>query len=86
MSLPRLAAAVLLAAALAACAVLEPTPSKDEVSAFSANREGDAVPRGWQPLIITRAKAPTQYRLVYDERTVDLAPYIKVAVARFTLE
>lgn len=68
MSLPRLAASVLLAAALAACAVLEPTPSKDEVSAFSANREGDAVPRGWQPLVITRAKAPTQYRLVYDER------------------
>ena len=63
----RLTAAVLTAAALAGCAVLEPDPSTDQVAAFSANREGAVAPRGWQPLVITRAKAPTHYRLVYDE-------------------
>ncbi|MBS1162802.1 MAG: hypothetical protein H6R03_698, partial [Burkholderiaceae bacterium] len=57
----------LTAAALAGCAVLEPAPSTDQVAAFSANREGAVAPRGWQPLVITRAKAPTHYRLVYDE-------------------
>jgi len=64
----RLCAAVLFAAALAGCAVIEPAPSTREVAAFSVNREGASAPRGWQPLIITRAKAPTRYRLVYDER------------------
>ena len=64
----RLTAAVLSAAALAGCATLAPAPSTHEVAAFSTNREGAAAPRGWQQLVITRAKAPTQYRLVYDER------------------
>jgi hypothetical protein len=64
----RLPAAVLFAAVLAGCAVFEPAPSFDEVAVFSVNSEGAAAPRGWQPFVITRAKAPTQYRLVYDER------------------
>ena len=63
----RLPAAVLTAAVLAGCAALEPAPSTGQVAAFSANREGAAAPRGWQPLVITRAKAPTRYRLVFDE-------------------
>ncbi|MCU0765609.1 MAG: DUF3047 domain-containing protein [Burkholderiaceae bacterium] len=64
----RLIAAVASAAALAGCATPAPAPSPHEVAAFSANRAGATAPRGWQPLVITRAKAPTQYRLVYDER------------------
>jgi hypothetical protein len=63
----RLSAAVLLAS-LAGCAALERSPPTHEVAAFSANREGAAAPRGWQPLIITRAKSPTRYQLVFDER------------------
>jgi hypothetical protein len=63
----RLSAAFLLAA-LAGCAVVTPAPQMGEVATFSGNREGADAPRGWQPLIITRAKAPTRYRLVYDER------------------
>ena len=62
----RLSAAVLFAA-LAGCAAIAPAPSTHEVAAFSDNREGATAPRGWQPLIITRAKAQTQYQLVYDE-------------------
>jgi hypothetical protein len=64
----RLAATLLTAAALAGCAAFGPAPPTNEVAAFSANREGAAAPNGWQPLVITRAKAPTRYRLVYDER------------------
>jgi hypothetical protein len=63
----RLSAPVLLVA-LAGCASLPPPPATHEVAAFSANREGAAAPRGWQPLVIARAKAPTRYSLVYDER------------------
>jgi hypothetical protein len=63
----RLSAPVLLAA-LAGCAALPPPPPAQEVAMFSANREGAAAPRGWQPLVIARAKAPTRYSLVYDER------------------
>ena len=64
----RLPAAVLTAAVLAGCTSIEPAPSTDQVAAFSANRAGAAAPRGWQPLVITRAKASTHYRLVYDDR------------------
>jgi hypothetical protein len=63
----RLSVALLFAAAVAGCSVIRPVPPTHEVAAFSANREGAAAPLGWQPLILTRAKAPTQYRLVYDE-------------------
>jgi len=66
-SMPRrFVAGGLLAIALGGCAIVEPQPTS--VAAFSLNREGSSAPRHWEPLIITRAKAPTQYRLVYDEQ------------------
>lgn len=50
---------------LAGCASVEPQLPAADVAAFSGNREG-AAPRHWAPLIITRAKAATDYRLVQD--------------------
>jgi hypothetical protein len=59
--------AVLAAAALlSGCAALQPAPPTASVAAFSLNAEGADAPRHWQPLVITRAKAPTRYHLVYD--------------------
>ncbi len=52
---------------LAVCASVEVPPAA-QVVPFSGNDPGATAPRHWQPLIITRAKAPTDYRLVYDER------------------
>jgi hypothetical protein len=40
-----------------------------DVQPFSANTAGTALPRGWQPWIINRAKAPTVYQLVEDAST-----------------
>ncbi|MGE5160323.1 MAG: DUF3047 domain-containing protein [Betaproteobacteria bacterium] len=40
-----------------------------DVQPFSANPAGTAVPLGWQPWIINRAKAPTFYQLVQDPGT-----------------
>jgi len=37
-----------------------------DVQPFSANAPGADLPRGWQPWIINRAKAPTSYQLVED--------------------
>lgn len=55
---------------LAGCAVVErPAPVYTDIQAFSANRPGIEMPRGWRPWIITRAKAPTQYDLVVDPIT-----------------
>jgi hypothetical protein len=49
------------------------TPGDDtpwsDVQAFSANAAGSSPPRGWQPWIINRAKAPTLYALVPDPAT-----------------
>lgn len=46
------------------------TPSPERpaaaISAFSTNVDLDGLPRGWQPWIINRTKAPTEYRLVRD--------------------
>lgn len=52
---------------LAGCTTLS-TPDEPYagVMPFSANRPGLALPRGWQPWIITRTKAPTRYDLVVD--------------------
>jgi hypothetical protein len=55
-----------LALLLAGCATLEPVAPEAAVAAFSGNPAGAAAPRHWQPLIINRAKAPTEYRLVHD--------------------
>ena len=40
-----------------------------DVQPFSANAAGADLPRGWQPWIINRAKAPTVYQLVEDAGT-----------------
>ena len=40
-----------------------------DVQPFSANPAGAELPRGWQPWIINRAKAPTSYQLVEDAGT-----------------
>jgi hypothetical protein len=53
---------------LAGCAVIEPAPPTSEVSAFSGNPAGAEAPRHWRPLVIARTKAPTEYRLVQDDR------------------
>lgn len=63
-------AASVLCAALAGCATA-PAPALvyGDVQKFSANRPGNALPRGWQPWIISRAKAPTRYDLVLDPQS-----------------
>jgi hypothetical protein len=63
----RAAAALSIAVLLAGCAAFEPGPQNGRIAAFSGNAAGDAAPKGWQPLVITRAKAPTEYRLIYDD-------------------
>jgi len=54
---------------LAACAAIVPAPPTADVEPFSDNPAGAAAPRYWRPLVIARAKAPTDYRLVQDERS-----------------
>lgn len=51
----------------AGCAAVPPPPV-EAIAAFSANEPHAEGPRHWQPLVISRAKAPTAYRLVYDEQ------------------
>lgn len=58
---------ILLLLFLAGCATVE-VPTANQVAAFSSNAAGTTEPRHWRPLIITRAKAPTDYRLIHDER------------------
>jgi hypothetical protein len=62
-------AAVLTAALLAAGCASAPPPGQawPDVQPFSANAAGTALPRGWEPWIINRAKAPTRYELVVDQ-------------------
>lgn len=72
-------AAVLAVGTLAACTAMpEATPDPgtaapetiaSEIEAFSVHRPGHGTPRSWQKWIITRAKAPTEYRLVTDALT-----------------
>jgi hypothetical protein len=57
---------LLLALLLAGCVTVEAPPA-NEVAAFSGNAAGGAEPRHWRPLIITRAKAATDYWLIRDE-------------------
>lgn len=60
----------LLFVLLAGCAS---TPAPEvpaaSVALFSANAAPGGLPRGWQPWIINRSKAPTEYRLVRDADT-----------------
>ena len=64
------AALAVLCAILAGCASLDPAPlAPSEVQRFSANRPGQGLPWGWEPLVLSRAKTPTQYDLVVDSAT-----------------
>ena len=60
----------------AGCAVMPEHESADtialpQVRSFSGHPEGDALPPGWQPWILSRFKRPTAYRLVNEQgRTV----------------
>ena len=60
---------LLLPVVLMGCAAIAPSSPTAEVAAFSANAPGAGVPQHWRPLVITRAKAPTRYRLIYDEQS-----------------
>lgn len=53
---------------LTACASVEAPRSASDVVAFSSHSLGATSLRHWQPLVIARTKAPTEYRLVYDEQ------------------
>lgn len=46
-----------------------PEAPASAVARFSSNRDLGGFPQGWQPWIINRAKAPTEYRLVRDAVT-----------------
>jgi len=55
---------------LAGCASAPaPEAPASAVARFSSNSDLGGFPKGWQPWIINRAKAPTQYRLVRDAST-----------------
>jgi hypothetical protein len=60
---PLLALVVLLTGCATSPREGQPWP---DVEPFSANPAGGAIPRGWQPWIINRAKSPTRYQLVTD--------------------
>jgi hypothetical protein len=61
---------LVLAVLLAGCASTPPPGEAwPDVQPFSANAAGGKVPKGWQPWIINRAKAPTVYQLVKDAGT-----------------
>lgn len=67
-----LLAVAALVVALAGCQTRVPTDRDvnnafaEKVVPFSANSPGSGLPKGWQPWIITRAKAKTTYQLIRD--------------------
>jgi hypothetical protein len=57
-------------ALLAGCASTPiPEAPASVVARFSSSRDLGGFPKGWQPWIINRTKAPTEYRLVIDAST-----------------
>ncbi len=68
----------LLAALISGCATVAPPPS-DDVVPFSANSPHAETPRHWRPLVITRNKAPTQYRLAFDEQASAVVVHARAA-------
>ena len=66
-----LAAMLALGAGCATTPELPETVALPQVRSFSGHPEGDALPPGWQPWILSRFKRPTAYRLVNEQgRTV----------------
>ena len=66
-----LAAMLALGAGCATTPELPETVALPQVRSFSEHPEGDALPPGWQPWILSRFKRPTAYRLVNEQgRTV----------------
>jgi hypothetical protein len=67
-----LTAALVLAAGCAGTGTgLRDTVALPEVRSFSGHPEGDTLPQGWQPWVLSRFKRPTAYRLVNEQgRTV----------------
>lgn len=61
--------AALAGSVLIGCAGVSSAPAGSQVAPFSANWPGRELPEGWQPWLITRAKAPTRYELVVDHHT-----------------
>jgi hypothetical protein len=62
-----------LATFIAGCASVPPEDVMwHDIQPFSGNVAGAAIPRGWQPLLISRAKKPTSYALVADPLTGDV--------------
>jgi hypothetical protein len=59
-----LSSVVLLLSACATAPVGSPVLA--DVTPFSSNSDGAHLPRNWQSLVISRAKAPTQYQTVFD--------------------
>jgi Protein of unknown function (DUF3047) len=69
-------------ALLAGCASAPPREAPaTSVARFSANRDVSGFPDGWQPWIINRAKAPTEYRLVRDAGSGQLVLHARADAA-----
>ena len=65
------AAALALSAGCATTPELPETVALPQVRSFSGHPEGETLPPGWQPWILSRFKRPTAYRLVNEQgRTV----------------
>ena len=66
-----LAAMLALGAGCATTPELPETVALPQVRSFSGHPEGETLPPGWQPWILSRFKRPTAYRLVNEQgRTV----------------
>lgn len=66
---PRTSVAIALVALASGCATVSSELAPTEVAAFSRNRPGAELPRGWEPMIIARTKSPTRYELVVDSES-----------------
>lgn len=57
-----------LVALVSGCAAVAPSAPPAVITPFSANPADAGWPRGWDEFVISRAKAPTGYRLVADSQ------------------
>ena len=72
----RMRVLVLLAVLLVGCAT-SPAPEVPAIAVarFSSNSDAGGLPRHWKPLVISRAKAQTEYRLVRDPASRQIVLY-----------